>query len=427
MASKHPHQDEALFAVSEQTGQIVEHDFYSEDQLAVPLDERSIHLQNAITYLAHMSMLNGFLSFGDLAERTYGDRATAVRQNASDRIEQLSRSAKREFAQATGHYSMIEAGEPVVDVKRSTRRDFSDFLKNYYGPRHYKKAQAYRRQLADDLELMRGQDVSEAGADQNQSRVYRKPEHGLTKLDNHEKLSALLDDPSAGFLPATNREKTKALTLLDYVNRPDGTADQHMEIFTHVQRFEYKNSGMREGLRAVESNIYEMGDYAADAFHSHEKLSELQMLVSEVLNPKLTLEVAIGPEHPGFAVLKRFTDLRELYRAKYAKVMYYTKDPMCTTEDRTSRVGEGKHKTIHDRYTEPHPQPHIIEAIQEFAATTQIGDVRQLIADALSNEERRAVFFMERLHEMRALSAVSRVFDLVVDVANNVIDENEAA
>ncbi len=421
--AKHPHQEEALFAISQQTGQIVERDFSDDPELAVSLDERSIHLQNSITYLAHMSMLKGFLSYGSLAEQEYGERAETVRRNATDRIARLSVDAKKEFAAASGHYDMIEAGHPENEVKRQTRGMFSDFIKKYYGGRHYKEAQAYRRHLANGVDMRRdGQPVE----------VEVRPMHVVPPveyetLNNHEKLEVLLEDPNAAFLPATNREKTTALTLLSYVNDPKGTSQQRLEIFRHAQRFGFKNAGARQGIRAVESVMYETGDYAANALQSHNRLLLLQDALGDVLNPNLTLEVALGEHHPGYGPLLRYIELRKLYDAEEEKVLPYPVDPMRTVEDRWTREGEGKHKVVHDRYTLVSPEERVKEEMEELARTTRVVDARGIIPDALTNEEARAAFFTERLKDLENLDKVSRVFKGVVQATVNVILENEAA
>ncbi len=415
MAKRHP-QEEALFAISEQTGQIVSHDFSDSHELVVPLNERSVHLQNSITYLAHMSMLKGFLSYEGIAEREYGERAESVRQSVADRVPAVLLDAKKEFAAAVGYYDMIETGEDRQKTKRLTRGMFSDFLKKYYGSRNYEAAQDYRRQLTANLDPQQNPRPVEEEA----PRVVREigPDE---KLTNHEKLEVLLTDPNAGFLPATNREKTTALTLLSYVNSSLGTNQQRLEIFNNAER----NGG--HGIRAIESVMYESGDYVANALQSHQRLQHLQVDVNDTFNPNLTLEVAFGEHHPGYAPLLRYFELRKLFDAEHEKVLPYPVDPMKTVEERWKKEGEGKHKIIHDRYTVISQEERIKEEIQEFNKTTRVIDARRMLPDALCNEEVRAECFTEWLRDLQKLGNVSRIFKDVVRATLDVILENEAA
>ncbi len=416
-------QKETLFVVSEQTGQVVPVDFDS-PIAAVSWEERNVRLQNVVTLLAHKSMLEGFVSFETPARSSYGERALAVRESAQNQIEQLTIESKMEFAYAVGHFSLINAGYDEESVRVLSRTAFSDFLKEYYGPRHYKEAQVFRRKLAADIGLMH----SQPNESESQNTLVIEGLLVDTVLNNHEKLRAILCDERAGFLPATNREKTYVLTLLDYIDRRRGTADQLLEVFRNSQGFIRSGdtiyaAGVNQGKRATESIIYELGDYAGNAISSHRRLADLQNILTEIYNPKLTLEVAIGADHVGFAELYRYSVLRDLYDAQLPDLLPRSEDPMRTVEERWTTEGEGKHKAVTDRFTRENQESEIAEAMQKFVSNTSVHQARTLLSRALSNEERRAMFFLGRLHDVAELGNISRVFDALVNVSKQIVGE----
>ncbi len=428
MPPKSPGQQEALFLVAEQTGQITPVDFTHDTQHpSVHLAERSIHLQNVITILAQKSMLEGFVSFDTPADESYGERASQVRAQAQDKIHRLDREAKYAFAHASGLNSMLEAGYDTDETKALTRGLYAAFVAEFYGSVNYKKAQAFRRSLAESLDASSQQLIEVAEAP-----TPEQPLLAEQKLNNHEKLEAIRNDERAGFLPATNREKTMTLTLLDYVGKPVGTAQQLIEVFRHSQGFIRKGdtvrtAGASEGKRAVESVIYEMGDFASDATRSHEILAAFQAELAGVLNPQLRLEVVFGNAHPAYAALRRYEALKKLYESKNPEVSAPATDPMRTVEDRWAKEGEGKHKSLHSKYTTPNQSEEVAQEIAHFASNTTIRDVRTLVMDALTNEERRAEFFLTRLKEVRALQGISRVFASLVEVAEEIVGEHQKA
>jgi hypothetical protein len=419
-------QEESLFVVSEQTGQIAPAIFDNAERVSVSIEERNIRLQNVITYLAEKSMLEGFVSHRAPSEASYGEAAEEVREKAQSKIADITHKAKVEFAHASGHFQLIESGESRIDVADLTRTMFSNFLKEYYGASKYQKAQKYRKLLAGNVAILQTNDT-----DQSVSVVVEEttqPHQNIPeqdeKLDNHQKLEVLLTDPRAKFLPATNREKTTALTLLSYLDSDKATAEQLLEVFVSAQKV--KGAGVSKGLRALESLVYEMGDYYQNATTSLEHLENLENLTEEIFNPNLSLELAIDDlECPGYPPLLRYVTLKKMYEAKEKKVRYYQSDPMVTVEDRVTKVGPGKHKTIHDRYTTPHPIPEIKEQIKLFVSSTSIGEIRKILGEARLNEQYRAQFFKDRITEVGNLTTVSRLFRNIAFIAEEVIRKQD--
>lgn len=403
-----------LFVTSEQTHQIeVSSAALPQESIAVNLIERSLHLQNVITHLAGVSMRQGFLSFEGPAEQSYGENAQRVRQAAERQVARLSQLAKHEFALASGHFTLIDASIPKPEVQAMTRADYSDFLEKFYGTRHYVAAQAFRRQLAKYVETQQAIRAEQSATEQTSLRdqpevapsvpkedAVEHPE--IPKLNTPERLRAISEDFRAGFLPATHSEKNRVLTFLDYLDNHKferGINDQLLEVFTHAQKPKY--AGFKDGKRALESIVFEMGDYLSNAVHSHTALSELQQLINDCPNPSVTLAEEVGKSHPGYGPFVRYVDLSEL-RDK-GKAIQVNRDPLRTGENRITSEGPGRHKTIEDKYTAAELKPEFAERIANFAKNMTIGEARQKILGPLINEERRAAFHAARLEDVRAM------------------------
>lgn len=427
-------QQESLFVIEGETGQTAPVDF-EQTEVAVPLEERSVRLLNVISLLKHKKMLDGFVSFDQPAEETYGDRAKQVRQNARDRVAEISHQVKHEFAHASGHYRLIESGEDRGKVRSLTISAFSDFLRVFYLKGRKEEAEEYHQRFAGSLDpITRRTSQRLSGEDQSSP----SPEHqtyAAQQLNNHEKLRAILNDDRAGFLPATNSEKSWALSLLDYISDPQGASRQLIEVFQGVQRTRPfadgsigRIGGYKDAKRTVESIVYEIGDFAENALVSHARLINLSSAVSEVFNPRLSLELALGIDHEGYAELARFVALNKVYNSGNPDLPARNEDPMRTVSKRWSRQGPGKHKQIRDRYTTPQNREDSVSAeIDTLVHHMRVGEARTIIADAIENEERRAQFFLDRISEVSNLSERSQVFNAIIDVAEGIVGKHVQA
>lgn len=412
-------QTESLFVVAEQTGQIAERSFEDFEHPRVSLNERAISLQNTITYLAELSQLTGFVESG--SHTSYGEGSETVRERAIGKIGKLVAGAEEEFKQASGHYQMITSGMPERETKRATTSLYAGFLKEYSRSRNYKKAQDYRRRLADNVRIMSAVPATDLGtiAPDVKTLVESEPKAQDEVLTNFEKLEVLLTDPRAGFLPKTNREKTTALTWLSYIDSPDGVVDQLIEVFHGSQKV--RGVGARGGLRAIESITYESADYAVDALQSHVQLRELQTILVGVINPGLSLNLvseANGLE--GYWPLLIYSKQKEFYDQQPELVPYYEDDPLRTVEERWIKAGPGRHKKVHDRITASRMgilDDPVDDELKKFLETSTVADARALIVEALSNEAGRTRFFTERLRDVHKLSNVNKIFRHVVNTA----------
>ena len=417
---------ESLFVISDQAGQIVVRDFNppAETDASVSIIERDLHLQNVITNLAAMSMRNGFLSFDGPAE-TYGEHAERVRTSVKNQLKVYTAQAKHEFSQASGHTAMLDAGVPEIQARGITRGLFSDFAKKYYGSRHYKEAQALRHHLANHVEIMQGRAEVEPAVRPQQLPTAPEmgPKPSLAFLNTQERLQAISADPRAAFLPATHREKNTVLTFLDYLDNPAyprRTADQLIEVFRHQQK--PQGAGSREGQRAVESISYELGDFLANAVASHNVLADLQVLINDCPNPYVTLAEEVGDYHAGYGVLQRFLDLSEL--RDQTRVADLRRDPLRTREFRWAKDGPGKRKAVEDQYTALEPKQAFVKRMNRLTPTITIGQARHMVVEAVNNEEKRALFFQDRLRDLRKLPG-RHIFKVVWDVAEATLSEQQ--
>ncbi len=413
---KHIPGQESLIVVAEQSKQLVARDFnLPEDPNAGPsvnLIERNLRLQNVISYLAEIDMKHGFLSFDEPARRSYGERAQQVRANVENQLPRLKTAAKKEFAQATGFYAMIEAGVNPDRAKEDAQSDFSDFLKSFYGARHYTAAQAFRRKLAHNVEVLQGKEVTAPSVPEKPAKPASTSE--LESLERLERMRVIREDSRAGFFPATAQERTATLTYLDYLKNtayPNGINNQFMEVFVHQQKHGH---GWRAGKRALESIVYEMGDFLDNAMASHTALIDLERLVNECPNPHVTLADEVGAEHPAYAPLARFIDLKNAVEAGEASILDRA---MRTRERRWAREGEGKHKAIEDQYTAKEPKETFTKRISKLAEALTVNVARRELADAISNEERRAAFWMTILKDVKRLPGGRRLLSSVVETA----------
>ena len=174
-------------------------------------------------------------------------------------------------------------------------------------------------------------------------------------------------------------------------------------------------------MRTVESILYVVSDYLLNAVNSHESLAELQLQLTEYLNPKVLLAEEIGEEHPAYAVLARFKDISEY--AATGTVAGLKRLPMRTREDRWTREGDGPHKKIEDQYTAKEPKPAFEKRIAQLPASLTIREARELIAEALENEEKRADFMLEQIDIIRKSLASKRLFANIVEIAEATITQ----
>jgi hypothetical protein len=408
-----PTGQESLITAAQQGGQFHTRDFSAESAAVNRIDQK-LDLMNCLGHLAAASMRDGLIRIGEDAIRPrYGERATAVIEGAKSEKAKYINDAKRTFAFATGHYALIDSGLASKDKAQETTRGlFSDFLKKFYGARHYDEAQHFMRSLGNQVSEL--QDIEAIATVYNRdlglrphepvavpSEASKEEKQEFQELNSRQRMQAILFDPRAAFLPATNREKTMVMTFLDYLDNPEhplGINDQLWECLLHQQ----KGRTDREALSVYESKTWEMGDYLADAARGYELVSELLEILDHV-----------SPRH-------KVADVEELeafseavaYLIRYDAIEHYVAtddtgglgDVLFTKEvGRTVRGSDpGKHKTVHSRFTMPaEDQPEETAAyIAERKQVLTVKDLKKLANKSIANDINRGRFMVRRLTDV---------------------------
>jgi hypothetical protein len=235
------------------------------------------------------------------------------------------------------------------------------------------------------------------------------------KLDTRSRMQAILGDDRAGFLPRSNGEKNIVLSYLDYLNNddyPEGVPHQWFEVMTHVQKYrpptadrpKPKRYAASDGIRAVESIVWQLADYYADA---QAAVRELRVLQTETDNILPSLKVLEADEAnrtlPGLERLIRGHDI-EAY-VKKGQVIAPVADPLAGTVSRfvdSTERGPGRHKVVYDQYTQPDrakKKPQLEAYLQARCADLTVKEVQQLLPGILEGEQKRAAFMQARLED----------------------------
>ena len=438
-----------LIIVAAQSGQMRPVDFSnvseatSESWPTMPIVERNIHLQNAVTYLAAVSMRTGFIERDNAdiaADRTHA--TPAMRQGVEARRAEFAKKARESFVRATGNEAMVAAGiKTEKELEPLNRQMFSDFIKRFYGTRHYKEAQAYRRRLISNNLALELVDQTKTNRTQNlRPHAPAKKIKGEAKLsvvetlDTPERLRVIVADPRAGFIPTTNREKNQVLTFLDYLDNPEfpfGVNNQFLEVFNHSQWVRRRNQDV-DSSRGPVSIVYEFGDYLNNATTQIEALKQVEQALAELPNQKVTL----GEEHewmdlslPGLAALVRYHDLAEFMQTGSLADI---KDPLRTQEQRWTRTGSGQHKVVEDRYTARQRSEKFDDYVRDSITNMTVGAAQNLIMLAITDQLKRQAFMLQRLEEIAMPPAslkgkARKVLREASDAALQIVGELKAA
>ena len=380
MGRKVSPEQESFIVASGQTGQMQTREFEGEEIVAATnRTEQKIQLMNVLGNLAAAKSHDGAASdgaAGALTER-YGSRAPAVASGAKRRANEFKVAATREFERASGMHVLIDSGvATTAEARRITRELFSDFLKKYHLTPSNKESAAYRKQLETEVNQLQTQQ-SVFNREHN-LRPHKKDTKTQEKSDKEPapiskdtlgtraRMLAIDGDVRAGFLPRSNDEKNKVMAYLDYLDNPNyplGVNNQLFEVMNHQQRYRRAKPGMpkpirgggQDAVRAVESIVWELGDYFADANITLQVLRSLEDAMYNA-SPRLMLheldDVGIG--HPGIVRLVRDLDIRLF--VTIGKIEVPTGDPLAGTLVRTVASTNrlpGRHKTLYDQYTRP--------------------------------------------------------------------------
>lgn len=363
----------------------------------VDLVERSIHLLNVLDLYDERNQLQGLVTIG----RSGSGKDTIVQSvidNAQAKLPKVTTDLQQEFSDAAGYQPLAEAGSMTEpEARHAERVEFARFNSAYGRP--HKKAQrdAFKAKLAANIPLFQAAGKIE----------HREPE---PMPEAQDRLQAILDDPRAGFLPSTHREKNAILAYLDYLDNneeyPFGIANQFLEVLSHRQKRSGGSGNFLEARRSLISLVYELGDYRENAQAQVAALTDLQTQVDDCLNPHLTLETAVGEQHPGYGPLIGYLDVQELLGKGSLSGPHSDFSVLHDSEDRPEAdpvaIEEdlGKHKTVEDPYTAKQQAEVVKQRIAEKVRMLTIGELRGAVAEARANQETRAQFMQQRLEEL---------------------------
>ena len=448
---------EELLVTNPETGDIIVRDLGIE--LAVNLEERRLHLLNSLALFGPIAQRETFYSYQQtIAEERYGARAPQVLEGSRRNRDAMVAEAKQEFGQAIGYYAVVGSAHlfPDFDLeayKKQAERQWTVFQARYRSPdkaavrRDYKlelqRARRTNEVNREQAAFNRAHDLRPHISEKDSQRLKHLTGKEYPVLSTRERLQAIYDDPRAGFLPTTHREKNTIMTYLDYLDNPEyplGVTNQLFEVFIHQQRLDKpkstdspeqrleKRSRSRNGLqmatRSMESITYELGDYLENARHSVAALRELKQFLGEPISPT----VAIGEEVPfseyGLRALIRYRDLAR-YRDKN-ELPKGLKDPLRTKEDRIRHESQrnaadsGPNKTVEDLYTRNTPDTLTDVYLEEAAATMTIKQARGLINEAISDQQVRFAFFERELRGIEERAPQARAVT-VGDIARAIL------
>jgi hypothetical protein len=381
--------------------------------LAVPIVLRSVLLQESISCLDRLQKLSrGGITYGSDLEVAASSLRAKFRQS---------------FYQATGSKALeAAAGSKSLPGEARNYVMEPNFTRLYHTRDKQGKARAeFRAKLVASFRTQQ-LDRQTAhnrvhGLRPHRTRILSKEEG----LDTHDRLIAILEDPRAGFITPTNREKNMTLALLDFLDNPEypfRINNSHIAIYNFLekQRRRPKNVDL-DSRRGPESVTYEITDFLRNALASRKALQALQIDLNECLNPTVTVGEEtdyIDPDHPGLPALIRYLDLKHFIANGVSKV--FDKDPLRTKVHPLPHTGDGPHKIIGDSYTSSRLKPAGQALITRATSSLNIGLARKEIANAIVDQTLRESF----MHHILCLIAEaptsgSRLLPLILQPARD--------
>lgn len=388
-----------------------------EGEAQIEVVQRNIHLQNVLRLFPQINELEGFakhLKGGgrpELQDR-YPDQLDRIIANSEDKRYRLNLTAKKEFAGAFGLDEMVVSGIWSASKASAVARGaYGEFTQKFKHPSLEKARNAELIKLIKQEIIYTNHFPIELEKDEKiDPKVY-------DKLNTHNKLLALKNDPRAEFLPASNKERTMALVFLDYFEQadryPDGAMHQLDEIFIRRARGFSRQDigadgrptrkdstyGTDEAIKTMRSLGFEMGDYYLNAVT---QINVLRQLRSELagLNPHISLGEALGPEHAGIPTILRFMDQSYYLATGENPKGVYMRDIFRSHRNEAAAADiPGKNKVVEDPYTGQEPTKAAQKRIAKGAKTVTVAEAWRLLEPAEDNEMYRAKFWEARLRD----------------------------
>lgn len=404
---------EPLFLMTERGDRAMLRDFSGDQPInQVNILERNFRLINVLDLFSERNELQGLIKIG--AARTQGladgkdDITQSMVEAATRKLPRVTNHLQQEFEAVLGYRPLVEAGEmSSQEARQKQGEEFARFNSAYGRPHKRKERAAYRAKLVSGI----------VAIEQVEPPVIHEQEP-VPMPEAKDRLLAILDDPRAGFMPSTHREKNAILAYLDYLDNheeyPFGIANQFLEVFTHRQKSSGGRGNILEARRSLISLAYELGDYYENATAQTAALADLQARINDCPNPNVSLQEEVGTSHPGYGALIGYIDTMELLKKGEISGPHNEFSVLHDSEDRPDaepipvEVDLDKHKTVEDPYTTQEPDDIVAKRIADKVRTMTIGELRTVVGEARANQEARALFMRSRLEELSVFETEPR-------------------
>lgn len=390
----------------------------------------------ALKYLGKISRKQGLSAkaatdpeyFATRRGRKYGSEALGSLLKESD----FSRTgdgrlALQEFARSYGGraFSNTIGNKTLLELDPDFAASYRQFLRRYQGPgeaakRRTSQMRKFGRVLAafEDPSITLRFNPAKVPVEIVKPAPKEEPATviELPQLTTTQKVEAVHGDRRSGFMPMTNREKTEALELLNYLkpdNQAGGVHDHFMKIYDGQVKQgrrlkvrdpviegetppEERKLPMNEAKAiagdTIRSKLYEYGDYRQNAGESIKSLTALEAALATYDNPNISLAELLSEQSEALdpRALVRYLDNKEFHTLTVEEQAL--RRTMVTLEDRTDPTPE-KHKTVEDRYTRADMDEMMAIYIELRLRNLKVGDVRDKIGDAVQDQHYRRAFW----------------------------------
>lgn len=410
---------------------------------SVNILERAILLNETLDYLLQAKGLGGFSRSSQVAERI-GENTPQAQQGAAEKANQLRVAAKNPFNKAFGLQKILDNPDGLWSEQRA-KREASNALGDFSigkgrEAKTTKTPAEIRRELASTITVQstmaKGENSTpaEPAAPHEVSApiaATKLPEAEQPGLSTREKLIVLAEAQDAGFLPTTNEEKNMVMTYLDYIKNPDfelRTQSQLIEVGNFHGRHHDFSTAKEFALQAGQSIAFEFADWFTQATQQLAELMEVRQLIHEIDNPDLSLALALHVDMQKAVPLIRYMDLATL-RAE-GKVEYQTGKGKISPSFvllRTRRNEKdiqipGKNKTLEDPYTGKRTDT-ATKWLKTRMTQIKVGNVRQIIEEAIVDQENRVKFHKLVLTDLALEKTDSEMLGEASKVAQQVLLE----
>lgn len=351
---------EALITSAPLTTEVHIRDF-SDQAPAVSLVEHHLQQIHALNLFSTIHEKEWMIGHPDVVVKRYPKNHAKILQTLTQERLALVEEAKTEFFRSLGYYAVQEAGwmDNMPDYTKDTEHRWTLFQARYRsvpkGPARYQEIDRLLAELKnfnnDRTAYNRSHGLRPHAPDKAVVRRSIEDKKPVARpLPTRERLIAIQEDPRAGYLPANNREKNTVLAWLDYFDNPEyplGIGNQLLEVLVHQQ----KKRTHLEGVRAVESIAWELGDYLKDAVKGYNATSKF---IEDMEGVAPTAKIAdvddIDEEAMRYIIRYEAVDLVLRGRAHPG-----VRDVLLAKEKRWVNGGSdpGKHKEVHNHFTAP--------------------------------------------------------------------------